>query len=292
MKRIIGFFAGLAIVFSGMTVISLSAEEQIHNFEYYWNADDYSVYKEYMNLYEEEKAAATLPKERDLPHFQEAKFYFTDGSGNSIESFPFNVEMKEPHLTDMELSELMKTPSYFGFPDEWYMPDGKKGFESVLRSFPGVSGHNNIGFDFYFLNINGVTKNYPVIRSTLDIYRLQLTIEHSDFAKDYVKYDDIRGNYRVRLRNNPAEGFYLYGDVNEDGIANASDAAVVLIEAAKIGAGNIISFTDLQQSAADVDQDKSITASDATIILQYAATVGSGNRYAKFRDFLNIDDPL
>lgn len=66
------------------------------------------------------------------------------------------------------------------------------------------------------------------------------------------------------------------GDINQDGSVNASDAADVLIAAAKIGAGTSADLTDEQVTLADVNKDGSINASDAAVILQYAAAVGSG----------------
>lgn len=67
------------------------------------------------------------------------------------------------------------------------------------------------------------------------------------------------------------------GDVNGDGAINASDAAVILIAAAKLGAADESGLTAAQEAAADVNGDKLINASDAAIILQYAATVGAGS---------------
>ncbi|MCR4644825.1 MAG: leucine-rich repeat protein [Oscillospiraceae bacterium] len=69
----------------------------------------------------------------------------------------------------------------------------------------------------------------------------------------------------------------LLGDINGDGVVNASDAAKVLIAAAVIGAGKDPGLTDAQKKAADVNGDGTTNASDAAIILQYAAYIGAGN---------------
>ncbi len=79
----------------------------------------------------------------------------------------------------------------------------------------------------------------------------------------------------------------LLGDVNDDTAINASDAAVVLIAAAQIGAGGEPELTDKQKSAADVNKDNKINASDAAIILIYAAAVGAGEKDVKIEDFVN-----
>ena len=66
------------------------------------------------------------------------------------------------------------------------------------------------------------------------------------------------------------------GDLNGDSTVNASDAAVVLIAAARIGAGNDSGLTVDQLLCADVNGDTIVNASDAAIILQYAAKIGAG----------------
>ncbi|MDE5565144.1 MAG: leucine-rich repeat protein [Oscillospiraceae bacterium] len=78
----------------------------------------------------------------------------------------------------------------------------------------------------------------------------------------------------------------LLGDVNGDDAINASDAAVVLITAAQIGAGDAVDLTDKQKSAADVNKDSKINASDAAVILMYAAAVGAGDKDVKIEDFI------
>ena len=66
------------------------------------------------------------------------------------------------------------------------------------------------------------------------------------------------------------------GDVNADAAINASDAAVVLIAAAFLGAGQSHGLTDAQASAADLNADGILNASDAALILGYAAQIGAG----------------
>lgn len=66
------------------------------------------------------------------------------------------------------------------------------------------------------------------------------------------------------------------GDVSEDGVVNASDAAKVLIAAAKLGADGASGLTESQEKSADANGDGVINATDAAWILQYAAVRGSG----------------
>ncbi|MCR4646076.1 MAG: leucine-rich repeat protein [Oscillospiraceae bacterium] len=79
----------------------------------------------------------------------------------------------------------------------------------------------------------------------------------------------------------------LLGDVNEDGIVNASDAALILIAAASIGAGEDSGLTESQMAAANVNGDSAINASDAAVVLIYAAAVGAGNTDANILDYVH-----
>ena len=77
------------------------------------------------------------------------------------------------------------------------------------------------------------------------------------------------------------------GNVNGDAVINASDAAVILIAAAAVGAGNDSGLTEAQKAAADVNKDKSINASDAAVVLIYSAAVGAGKTDAKISDYVH-----
>ena len=66
----------------------------------------------------------------------------------------------------------------------------------------------------------------------------------------------------------------IFCDLNNDSQVNASDAALVLISSAAVGAGNTGKV--LPTSMADVNSDKTVNASDAAMILIYAAVVGAG----------------
>ena len=68
----------------------------------------------------------------------------------------------------------------------------------------------------------------------------------------------------------------MLGDVNNDGVVNASDAAKVLIAAASLGSGNESGLTAEQELIGDVNEDGILNASDAAKILIYAAYIGAG----------------
>lgn len=68
------------------------------------------------------------------------------------------------------------------------------------------------------------------------------------------------------------EADYTMGDVNRDGSSNASDAALVLIHAASVGAGTDGTLTLVGEFlAADFNRDGNVNASDAAQILIYSA---------------------
>ena len=83
----------------------------------------------------------------------------------------------------------------------------------------------------------------------------------------------------------PEQPAVVTGELNGDGTINASDAAVILIAAAAIGAGQDSGLTEAQKTAADVNCDGICNASDAAIVLIYAAAVGAGQD-VKLSDFI------
>ena len=78
------------------------------------------------------------------------------------------------------------------------------------------------------------------------------------------------------------------GDLTQDNIIDASDAAWILLAAAKEGSGqeNAV-LTEAQKKAADINLDGLIDAVDAAYILQYAVQNGSGDFSGSLSDFIN-----
>ena len=99
-------------------------------------------------------------------------------------------------------------------------------------------------------------------------------------------FDEAFHAVQLKLTVEDAPEAYLLGDVNEDSIVNASDAAKILIAAAQIGAGNPSGLTAKQELAANVNSDDRINASDAAVVLIYAAAVGAGHTDAKITDYV------
>lgn len=68
----------------------------------------------------------------------------------------------------------------------------------------------------------------------------------------------------------------MLGDVNENSVVDAADAARLLTAAAATGSGGSSGLTAQQEKNADVNRSGGFDAADAALILQYAAAVGSG----------------
>lgn len=67
----------------------------------------------------------------------------------------------------------------------------------------------------------------------------------------------------------------LPGDVNGNEAVDASDAAIILIAAAKLGSSSASGLTEAQEAAADVNGNGTIDAMDAAEVLSYAAAAGA-----------------
>ncbi|MCR4645948.1 MAG: leucine-rich repeat protein, partial [Oscillospiraceae bacterium] len=117
------------------------------------------------------------------------------------------------------------------------------------------------------------------------------TIANHDFilyggteAKRYAEENDmIYGGTDPTVE--PEQPAVVTGELNGDGTVNASDAAVILIAAAAMGAGSGSGLTAAQLEAADVNKDGTVNASDAAIVLIYAAAAGAGQD-VKLTDFV------
>ena len=71
---------------------------------------------------------------------------------------------------------------------------------------------------------------------------------------------------------------WMYGDLNGDGLCNASDASTVLLHAAAVGIGSPGMLDTGQLQAADMNGDGAVNARDASEILIFSALRGAGCR--------------
>ncbi len=117
-------------------------------------------------------------------------------------------------------------------------------------SNPGIAGVDGSGI------VSAVGPGTAVITATTGAYSASFTVT-------------VEGDAPVLPTISP-------GDVNADAQVDAVDAAMILVEAAKQGAGIATSFTDVQAGIADVNSSGGFNSIDAACILQYAAAAGSG----------------
>lgn len=66
------------------------------------------------------------------------------------------------------------------------------------------------------------------------------------------------------------------GDLNKDGLINATDATIVLVEYSSMSTGSAPSFSSELFAAADLNNDDTIDSSDASIILYYYSYISTG----------------
>ena len=92
---------------------------------------------------------------------------------------------------------------------------------------------------------------------------------------------------RTFIALNETELELSFGDLDNSGEINASDAALILVAAANQGSGQESGLTEEQKTAADVNHDGNIDASDAAYILQYAAAAGAGVFSGNLSDFMD-----
>ncbi|MEE5993189.1 MAG: leucine-rich repeat protein [Oscillospiraceae bacterium] len=84
-------------------------------------------------------------------------------------------------------------------------------------------------------------------------------------------YAETYGRNFIALDSEP-----LAGDIDGDGAVTASDAAALLIGAAKIGGGQSSGWNVLQEKSADMNGDSLFDSRDAAMIFEYAAYLGAG----------------
>ena|GEM_PF-5809243 len=85
----------------------------------------------------------------------------------------------------------------------------------------------------------------------------------------------------------PEKETLLLGDLDGDEKSDASDAAKVLLAAAKQGSGQDTGLTEAQKTAADVNSDGQVNASDAAYILRYAAEKGAGTFSGTLSEYMD-----
>lgn len=138
-----------------------------------------------------------------------------------------------------------------------------------LASYNYIAVNDNIGGGYYDINGNSVI---PVgaFESVRPVY------ENKAWVKD--KETGLWGVLDIeKTVDKITSSSEVFGDIDEDGKVQVSDATLVLDVYSRNAAGlDISKYTDNQKKAADVNKDGKIDISDATAILTYYAQNAAG----------------
>ena len=124
------------------------------------------------------------------------------------------------------------------------------------------TGVKGITFSSSDKNVAAVDKNGVI--SSASAGNASITAKTSD-GKEYMISVTVR----------PPVSLYTLGDVNEDGMIDAKDASLVLVEYSKASTGGNGEFTQAQKKASDVNSDGMTDAKDASLILSYYSYVST-----------------
>lgn len=229
-------------------------EEPAKDFLYYHSLSDYAVYQEYCALYGFE-AEETLPEENALPDYEFLRHYLDGGT-----IFYVYCQKEVPYT-------INTMPEMFGLPAEWYkqelIEENENGqhftYQQVVdvRETPGITTTENgtqctyYGIQYMLWNIEHYVSDFvqgSYDDSIVDIYRLRLSLHHSDFVAQYACLEDdanvspVVQYYTIVGGDNTAPE--VFGDINGDNIVDAIDASYILQYAASTGAGNVQSLEE------------------------------------------------
>ena len=260
-----------AVVLSTLMVpalpVTVHAEEAaVRNFEYYLSLSDYEVYTEFcteMGISAMDEASLDETK---LPCYDALTWYVFPFEDHSYAFNTYTVHCDSVLMTDGLCETLGDSPELFGFPENWSKTVLADGYDengnalgtvettdSLIRIEPYnyiLAGHHTYNITIDFDRIaefeEGYTEN-AYRDSIYDCYRVMLTLKHSELMADYGIPDRDIEIIQIGIMGDPNAGEEttepptdtepLYGDLNRDGLVNASDAACILEYAAAVGAG-------------------------------------------------------
>ncbi len=276
MKRLRSRAAALVsscVFCTSMVSVPAAAEETVSkDFAYYQGLSDYDVYAEYCQTYGyEAKEDVSLGfAQPDSASY----LYHTTDYGDGV---GFYVECTDALQSIYD--SLEATPELFGFPEEW---ETSAPLVTIEPTSEWVQ-YDHAQYELYDIKFNMkiftlIDESYTKYldkndRFIFDMYRLRLTLEHSDFAKQYSHPDAVVRQYKIEgMPENP-----IFGDVNSDGVVNTLDAANILHYAALIGTVYMPpEIVDVDSRVSDVTGNGWMNAIDAAIILYYVAHRGAG----------------
>ena len=148
------------------------------------------------------------------------------------------------------------------------------------------------------ININGL-ENYtisPIFDNKGDKFAIKYAVK-ADFSQvntitisstdSCMSYSDSKATpTSISVTINTDISNILLGDVNKDGMVDASDASLVLVEYAILSTGGDKTLTGELEIVADVNSDGTVDASDASLILSFYAFLSTGGTITDMREWL------
>lgn len=135
----------------------------------------------------------------------------------------------------------------------------------------GAVSESRICDDVIELTVNVVFEPFAYAVSNPE---LVFTTSYTEIPNNGTEYAEPVIKLKIRAESAPI----LKGDVNFDGVIDATDASLVRAEYANISAGGTPTFTDAQREAADMDGDGIVDSWDAGKIMEiYVNNQTSGN---------------
>lgn len=235
-KRIKATIVAIMSLPLSMIGVNANAKEAVKNWDYYASMDDYAVYCEYCQVNGIE-AAETLPSRKNLPCYNN---YVYQGY---VLIDNMTVSLGENNFTDEAEQQHRENAAYYGFPENWFR-ENKSPLE--VYTLGGI-----VSFEF-----NRKAEETQTLKTNIiNGYRIELTIQNSDFAKEYPIQD-----IGIVL---PDGNMNKLGDVNLDGSVNIID--VISINKAILGKETL---TEKQNLTSDANQNGIVDSSDSLMIMK------------------------
>lgn len=235
-KRIKATIVAIMSLPLSMIGINANAEESTKNWDYYASMDDYAVYCEYCQVNGIE-VADSLPSRKNLPCYNGYVYQGYVMIDNMI------ISLGENNFTDEAEQQHRETATYYGFPENWFRENNPP---LEISTLGGI-----VSFVFN----RSAEETQSLKANIINGYRIELTIQNSDFAKEY----PIQ-NISAAL---PAENMNKLGDVNLNGSVDIID--VISINRAVLGKETL---TKEQNLTADANQNGIVDASDSLMIMK------------------------
>ena len=267
---------------SDYTVIALDTETELPEYPFFYHDGGEGGEQNFVNRGEEGPYLLQTEQPQELisaAYYENAMLKGTSDAGDEVCFDPAGCVGVAGEKADYEL-EMVFNEDYV---TDWY---------DIVAKGTSSSVELKMTDEGYLLTADDLHEASLIARNMED----KAIVSVSADAKSVLFRENASGQL-VASADLDGDGIYetelaksrLLGDLNGDDTVNASDAAVLLIAAAEIGAGNASGLTEEQEVAADVDYDRTINASDSANILIYAADVGAGSYAGTLAQYMRSD---